>query len=349
MPELGRFVILGGSMSGIDLDKYIAWSEDGEDWNFVSGPGYYVENCVWSASLGLFVAVCSTGSQRLLTSPDGKVWTNRATVDDTKGWRGLCWSPDLEIFVASAYDSDVFMYSEDGINWTAGTLPANSYWSNIAWSPLLQKFIICDEYNSRVAHSVDGINWTMTTGSLMFGRGLCWSPELSTFAMTYSGKVKLSPDGITWTEHATADDVSWRDIIWSEVAGKFYVCTPASGLGGKINESVDGINWEVTTIPDDPPQRDFVRLLDAPQRDLDKLTLDFTDEAELAAVSPLINPVEYLSAHFVDEASLAVTIEVGREAIELSASFVDDATLAAVAPISVIHAPPIQTIIIALG
>jgi len=342
--ELGRFVIIGGNMFGVDLDKYYGYSNDGVTWSFATGPGYEATCAVWADTLGLFVALCRTGTDRLLTSPDGITWTERSTVDDSKDWRSLGWSPDLGLLVAVAYDSDVFMYSADGINWTSGTLPSSGYWSGIAWSPLLQTFIITNEYSGKVLHSPDGITWTNHDISLVSGRAVCWSDELALFALTSSGAVKLSEDGLVWNEHATATTgTNWRDIVWSKSAGKFYVVNP----NGYVDESPDGISWTATTLPGGD-QTDFIRLLDAPQRNLDQLDASFTDEAELTAPSPLINPFENLSALFTGDNELTANIKVGDQ-IDLAATLQDEALLSATISIGAGMPPRVQTIIIALG
>lgn len=40
---------------------------------------------IWS-KIGLFVAVASSGVNRVMTSPDGINWTARVSGDETRGW-----------------------------------------------------------------------------------------------------------------------------------------------------------------------------------------------------------------------------------------------------------------------
>ncbi len=47
--------------------------------------------------------VYSTGTNRVMTSPDGITWTARQSAADTNGWQ-VGWSPDLFKFVAVAVD-----------------------------------------------------------------------------------------------------------------------------------------------------------------------------------------------------------------------------------------------------
>jgi hypothetical protein len=56
----------------------------------------------WSAELGLFAAVANTGTgNRVMTSPDGIVWTARSSAADN-GWLSVCWSAELGLFAAVA-------------------------------------------------------------------------------------------------------------------------------------------------------------------------------------------------------------------------------------------------------
>src|SRR4030042_1263214 len=62
--------------------------------------GWY--SIAWSPQLGLFAAVAYTGvGNRVMTSPDGIVWTTRASAADNE-WYSIAWAPELMIFVAVA-------------------------------------------------------------------------------------------------------------------------------------------------------------------------------------------------------------------------------------------------------
>ena len=50
----------------------------------------------------MFCAVAATGvGNRVMTSPDGIVWTARTSAADNN-WYWVCWSPDLSLFCAVA-------------------------------------------------------------------------------------------------------------------------------------------------------------------------------------------------------------------------------------------------------
>jgi hypothetical protein len=57
----------------------------------------------WAPELGLFCAVASSGTgNRVMTSPDGIVWTVRASAADNS-WYDLCWASELGLFCAVAF------------------------------------------------------------------------------------------------------------------------------------------------------------------------------------------------------------------------------------------------------
>jgi len=103
-----------------------------------------------------------------MTSPDGITWTAR-TAGAVSGWRSVCWSPELSLFVAVAYTgTDRVMTSPDGITWTARTAGAVSGWCSVCWSPELSLF---------VAVAYTGTNRVMTSNSL---KHLNYMDEIST-------------------------------------------------------------------------------------------------------------------------------------------------------------------------
>jgi hypothetical protein len=66
---------------------------------------------------GLFVAVSTTGTNRVMTSPDGVTWTPRAAAE-ANIWYDVTYGDGL--FVAVAYDgTNRVMTSPDGVTWTA--------------------------------------------------------------------------------------------------------------------------------------------------------------------------------------------------------------------------------------
>lgn len=207
----GRWVAIGSG------GTYQAmYSDDGgETWTNTSVPAALTWNDVaWVPELGLFVAVAFGGTNPCMTSADGISWTQRTMTNSS--WTGIAWSAELGRLVAVSAASGLAHYSEDGINWTAGTIPGSSYtWQGVVWAAELGLFVaICD---------------TGTDGA----------------------RVMTSPDGKTWSlRYSAGDSAWWFEIAWSPQLGALVAVGADSGTPERIMISTDGLNWEKRPIPD---------------------------------------------------------------------------------------------------
>jgi hypothetical protein len=211
----------------------------------------------WSAELGIFCSISVSGSgNRVMTSPDGVIWTTRVSAADYAWW-GVCWSPELGLFCAVSQTANTsgVMTSPDGITWTTRTTVANQ-WNDVCWSPELGIFcaVATSGTTNRVMTSPDGITWTTQNSVYDIGwRKICWSAELSLFCVvsdtaTGANRVLTSPDGINWTTRASAAGLHWRGLCWAAELGLF--CASAYTLSvNSIMTSLDGITWTLRTTP----------------------------------------------------------------------------------------------------
>ena len=142
-------------------------------------------------------------------------WTERTTPVNT--WQGICWSPELKLFVAVADTTSGInnvMTSPDGITWTSQTTPAGTNnWKSVVWSKELGLFCAVASSGTgatgKIMTSPDGITWTyqLSDTSNVF-RNIVWSAELGLFVMGGFGatgvdnvnRVQTSPNGTTWTK-----------------------------------------------------------------------------------------------------------------------------------------------------
>ena len=167
--------------------------------NYVTGASWLTSSATeanswnsvcWSPELGLFCAVSYTGTNRVMTSPDGITWTARSAAEPN-GWRSVCWSPELGLFCAVSTDgTNRVMTSPDGITWTARSAAEANGWYSVCWSPELGLFCaVSYTGTNRVMTSPDGITWTARSAAEANGWfGVCWSPELGLFcAVSISG------------------------------------------------------------------------------------------------------------------------------------------------------------------
>jgi hypothetical protein len=255
-PQLNRTVV--GTTGN---NTKILYSDNLINWNFTNISNTRFESVVWSAELGLFVASSSleTGVvfNRILTSPDGITWTQRASVDDSAPWRPLCWSPELGIFVnlgckTRPINTSKIQISSDGINWTEYPLSIDANWTDMVWSKELGLFVaISDTYffitslssqASRIMTSPDGINWTerINPDPSLNLTGISWSPELNLFLVVANNGDGVRPsmitssNGINWKFNNNFNNVrGWGNIEWSPELGIFVACA-LSGTGDRL-------------------------------------------------------------------------------------------------------------------
>lgn len=93
-PTLGMFVSCGY--------QEILYSTNGTSWTNVSVTAGGWHDIAWAPEVGLFAAVGTTGTNRVMTSPDGITWTQRTTPATSDQFWGVAWSPSLLLWVAVA-------------------------------------------------------------------------------------------------------------------------------------------------------------------------------------------------------------------------------------------------------
>lgn len=211
----------------------------------------------WAGSLGLFAAVGETlgAGSIVMTSPDGITWQGR-TPAQVNVWAGVAWSPALGIFAAVSKDgTNRSMYSTDGINWSAGTIPSHR-WESVCWSPKLGLFAAVNQDGSgtNAATSTDGITFTGRAATATDWTSVCWSEELSLFvavALAGANRVMTSPDGITWTAGTAAAANTWNSVVWGADAGVFVAVSSGASVNNQIMYSADGFAWTIAASPND--------------------------------------------------------------------------------------------------
>jgi hypothetical protein len=174
---------------------------------FATGGRWY--NLAWSPELGLFNAVGAAsagGVQKIMTSPDGVVWTGRSvTASEVVTWRSVCWcGGTIQRFVAvKQTGTKRVATSTDGLDYTnvsAGPDDTVSWW-DCAFSPDLNRVVAVG--NGKIGYSSDGVTWNVVTKTGAWA-AVCWSVQYQKFiAMRFSSSTPTwiySADGITWTD-----------------------------------------------------------------------------------------------------------------------------------------------------
>ena len=175
-----------------------------------------------------------------------QTWTGRS-VEGVNYWRGVCWSPELRLFVAVANgDNNRVMTSNNGINWSVIVRIEDNAWFGVCWSPQLRLFVaIAYSGTNRVMTSPNGIVWTLQTvpeANQWFG--ICWSPELGLYvAVAGDGinRVMTSSNGTNWIQRTAAENNYWLSVCWSPQL-RLFVAVAGSGTN-RVMISSNGINW----------------------------------------------------------------------------------------------------------
>jgi hypothetical protein len=205
---------------------------DSSDWRSVTYGG------------GQFVAVARSGTNRIMTSPDGITWTARSATE-ANSWNSVTYGDGQFVAVASSGTNRV-MTSPDGIIWTARSAAENNSWVSVTYGGG-QFVAVAANGANWVMTSPDGINWT--TRSTTEGHG--W------LSVTYGGgqfvavtdigtkQVMTSPDGINWTARSAVEDNEWRSVTYG---GGQFVAIAVGGVGPyRVMTSPDGTTWTART------------------------------------------------------------------------------------------------------
>jgi hypothetical protein len=167
-----------------------------------------------------------------------QTWTLRSSAGES--FFGICWSPKLGLFVATAGSART---SNNGINWTSVTLPAQA--AQVCWSQELELFVAA---GAAIMSSSTGAasSWTIRSSSSSC-RTVCWSPQLGLFVVVTNGasnNVITSNNGTTWAPMSVVSS-EWSCICWSPELGLFVA---VSASNGRVMTSKNGSIWNQTTV-----------------------------------------------------------------------------------------------------
>jgi len=217
---------------------------------------------------GLFAAVASDGTNRVMTSPDGTNWTARASA---AGGRSAPWNsvthgyaqanaeyarPAGNLFVAVAYSgSNRVMISPDGFDWTPIFSIPSLPWTSVTYGDGLFVAVaaVTSFASQHVATSSDGVNWTMRPSaaagsnqlwnSVTYGNGLFVAVAYG-YGLFGPSAVMTSPNGINWTDRQAPYN-GWTSVTYGD--GLFVAV--ASDGANRVMTSPDGINWTERQAP----------------------------------------------------------------------------------------------------
>jgi hypothetical protein len=169
-PGLSKFIAVASSGT-----NRVMWSSNGTSgWTSASAAAARLwKGVCWSPSLGLLVAVAGnagSGTDDVMTSPDGTTWTSRTTVSLThkgalSGSSTIAWSPGIGVFAFPAevgINTPRMVTSPDGITWTARTVSGTISGKSVVDAPVIGQLIMVRMNNGgdAIVTSSDGITWT---------------------------------------------------------------------------------------------------------------------------------------------------------------------------------------------
>ena len=195
------------------------YSDDGINWVGVSATEKNSWNSVTYGN-GKFVAVASTGTNRVMWSPDGITWTAAAAPLDNP-YTSVTFGEGRFVAVANGGTMSV-MYSTDAINWTAVDSAENNGWYSITYGD--GKFVaVAINGDDRIQWSLTGTGATETVSSTSITTSASTSlTDLegnSTMTDENGNVISYTPQSSTITNVNTVTG-TWSDSVVS-ITGSF--------------------------------------------------------------------------------------------------------------------------------
>lgn len=243
----GRFVAI--SIGG-ELQNVMYSSDGGVTWTAVTS-GY---SNAWEAVTyggGLFVAVASTGSGRVMTSPDGVTWTLRTA--PLNRWKALTYGNGQFVTVGESSASSPIATSTDGITWTQQSSPVSEDLYAVTYGANKYVALGYGGGNYVALTSTDGVTWGYTyTVPAATWRSVCFGNALFV-AVADTGvglaTVMTSPNGTVWTEGTSAASNQWYAIT---NALNIFVAVSITGTGNRVMTSGATTSVWGTAVYSDP-------------------------------------------------------------------------------------------------
>ena len=208
----GKFVAVASA------SNKAAYSTDGINWSEATLPSstYWMRVCYGN---GKFVATNFSGKSAV--SIDAITWTETSNLGSVQD---VCYGNGK--FVAVRDNSNIGMYSYDGVSWTTTTLPSSCRWMGVCYGN--GKFVAVAFASNKAAYSIDGINWSEATLpnsarwiSVCYGNG-----KFLASIEEVIDKLAYSTDGVVWEIKTLPFSIRVQDICYGN--GKFVLMSYGS-------------------------------------------------------------------------------------------------------------------------
>lgn len=221
----------GSGLCAVGSELIADVSSDGLVWEHYKMPGY---SWMDVASNGRILVAIPKSTQDVAISRDGgRSWVNvLAVLPSGNSYYRIIWNGSVFCVTGSTYCA----ISADGISWIWGRMPRYGEWRSLAWNGF--EFCCVASQRDLCATSKNGLNWTVGKMPVVSQwMGIAWNGSIFC-AISRTGVSAVSPDGLTWTSHASPQG-TFDNLLFG--AGYFFTCSDAA-----IIYSSDGETWTQT-------------------------------------------------------------------------------------------------------
>jgi len=151
-PGDNKFLITNSTATDVSTS-----TDGGASWTIQSGVLPATGVTALTHGKGRFMAL-QGGSENAYYSEDGGLTWTTATIGTTAAWIDVEWGNGR--FVAIADDTNVAVYSIDGIEWFETSLPTGGVYSQLSYG---QGIFVATRDDNSIAYSEDGVLWELFT------------------------------------------------------------------------------------------------------------------------------------------------------------------------------------------
>jgi hypothetical protein len=195
---------------------------------------------------GMFVAVSSDGTNRVMTSNDGINW-NLGMAPDASSWKSITFGNGTFVAVDDGLN---LMRSTNGIDWTTGGFGvsasnlsvhfANGIFLGFTDGNPYSSLVTSTDATNWVGYQLPGVSWSNFCTSVAYGNGV--------FVIVSEGgtnRVRTSSNGTSWTVRTAAESNAWKSITFGNGT---FVAVSSNGTN-RVMTSTNGIDWTAQSVP----------------------------------------------------------------------------------------------------
>lgn len=209
-------------------------SDDQPGWDHIN-PGTPIESLLDNTT------VYTIEPRISISSPGASATTG--TFAQTKNWKSVTFG---NRYVAISTDVDEtgdipgnsFAYSDGGLSWTSGSLPALALWSTVAYG---DGIYVALSHSDIAAKSTDGIIWELTSIASANWESVVYGNDKFVAVASGGTTAAYSLDGTTWTLTTLPEGADWSSVTFGK--NKFVAVAFSDSTSTQTVYSSDGITW----------------------------------------------------------------------------------------------------------